>query len=233
VPLTSSVSHDLPKMMSAAKEGLVYICNPNNPTASISPKDEVARFHRGKLRREDDDFGRRSLLPLCRQPRLREHYSARPKSSQPDRRAHFFKDLRHGRPALRLLRCAILGDRAPARAAGLGQHHIMALGRGDGRTSTIPSRFRKAAGLMPRPKRSRSENSRRWATKRFRRRPTSYDRPQTPGRADHRESAKSQSRCRAIIPGHAESTSDLQLVAKRRWKGSWPRFSRVMALKQA
>jgi len=44
VPLTNSFSHDLPKMMAAAKEGLVYICNPNNPTASISPKDEVRSF---------------------------------------------------------------------------------------------------------------------------------------------------------------------------------------------
>ena len=41
VPLTASFGHDLPKMMAAAKEGLVYICNPNNPTASISPKNEV------------------------------------------------------------------------------------------------------------------------------------------------------------------------------------------------
>ncbi len=44
VPLTSSYSHDLPKMMAATKDGLVYICNPNNPTASISPKNEVREF---------------------------------------------------------------------------------------------------------------------------------------------------------------------------------------------
>jgi histidinol-phosphate aminotransferase len=41
VPLTSSYSHDLPKMLSAANEGLVYLCNPNNPTASITPKYEI------------------------------------------------------------------------------------------------------------------------------------------------------------------------------------------------
>ena len=41
VPLTASFAHDLPKMLAAAKEGLIYICNPNNPTASISPKSEV------------------------------------------------------------------------------------------------------------------------------------------------------------------------------------------------
>ena len=44
VPLTASFGHDLPKMLAAAKEGLVYICNPNNPTASISPKNEVREF---------------------------------------------------------------------------------------------------------------------------------------------------------------------------------------------
>ena len=44
VPLTSTFSHDLPKMMAAAKEGLIYICNPNNPTASITPKNEIREF---------------------------------------------------------------------------------------------------------------------------------------------------------------------------------------------
>ena len=44
VPLTRSFGHDLPKMMDAAKEGLIYVCNPNNPTASITPKDEVRDF---------------------------------------------------------------------------------------------------------------------------------------------------------------------------------------------
>ena len=44
VPLTASFAHDLPKMLAAARDGLVYICNPNNPTASISPKNEVRAF---------------------------------------------------------------------------------------------------------------------------------------------------------------------------------------------
>lgn len=44
VPLSSTYAHDLAKMGTAAKGGLVYICNPNNPTASITPKDEVRRF---------------------------------------------------------------------------------------------------------------------------------------------------------------------------------------------
>ena len=44
VPLTPTFGHDLPKMLAAVKEGLVYICNPNNPTASISPKSAVREF---------------------------------------------------------------------------------------------------------------------------------------------------------------------------------------------
>ncbi|MBA2585739.1 MAG: aminotransferase class I/II-fold pyridoxal phosphate-dependent enzyme [Chthoniobacterales bacterium] len=45
VPLTgNSFSHDLPKMAAAAREGLIYICNPNNPTASITSKNELRDF---------------------------------------------------------------------------------------------------------------------------------------------------------------------------------------------
>jgi histidinol-phosphate aminotransferase len=44
IPLTGSFSHDLSKMGAAAVEGLIYICNPNNPTASITPKNEVREF---------------------------------------------------------------------------------------------------------------------------------------------------------------------------------------------
>ena len=44
VPLTSSFQHDLPKMLDSAKAGLIYVCNPNNPTASITPKDKLREF---------------------------------------------------------------------------------------------------------------------------------------------------------------------------------------------
>ena len=44
VPLTSGFAHDLPKMLVVAKDGLIYICNPNNPTASITPKNELREF---------------------------------------------------------------------------------------------------------------------------------------------------------------------------------------------
>ena len=44
VPLTSNYAHDLEKMGSSAQKGLIYICNPNNPTASITPKNDLQAF---------------------------------------------------------------------------------------------------------------------------------------------------------------------------------------------
>jgi len=45
--LTSDYAHDLPRMLAATSDaGLVYICNPNNPTASITPKDQIRTFLR-------------------------------------------------------------------------------------------------------------------------------------------------------------------------------------------
>jgi histidinol-phosphate aminotransferase len=46
VPLTADHRHDLPRMAAActSKTGLVYVCNPNNPTATIVTKAELAEF---------------------------------------------------------------------------------------------------------------------------------------------------------------------------------------------
>src|SRR5207237_9651121 len=44
VPLTASFAHDLAKMGAAAQKGLIYVCNPNNPTASITPKNDLRDF---------------------------------------------------------------------------------------------------------------------------------------------------------------------------------------------
>ena len=48
VPLTSSYAHDLDAMLAATRSGtgLVYICNPNNPTASITPYSDLQEFVR-------------------------------------------------------------------------------------------------------------------------------------------------------------------------------------------
>jgi len=46
VPLTTDHRHDLPRMAAActSKTGVVYVCNPNNPTATIVTRDEFADF---------------------------------------------------------------------------------------------------------------------------------------------------------------------------------------------
>lgn len=45
IDLTPDYSHDLKKMLAAANgAGLVYLCNPNNPTASITHKNEISDF---------------------------------------------------------------------------------------------------------------------------------------------------------------------------------------------
>jgi len=45
VPLTTDFRHDLARMQAAAASaGLVYVCNPNNPTASVTPAAELSAF---------------------------------------------------------------------------------------------------------------------------------------------------------------------------------------------
>lgn len=46
VPLTKDYRHDLPAMAErcTSQTGLVYVCNPNNPTGTIASRDEMASF---------------------------------------------------------------------------------------------------------------------------------------------------------------------------------------------
>jgi histidinol-phosphate aminotransferase len=45
VPLDASFAHDLPKMLEASRgAGLIYVCNPNNPTATITPDKALRSF---------------------------------------------------------------------------------------------------------------------------------------------------------------------------------------------
>lgn len=46
VPLTDDFRHDLPRLLAACPDnaGLLYVCNPNNPTGTIVTRDELAAF---------------------------------------------------------------------------------------------------------------------------------------------------------------------------------------------
>jgi histidinol-phosphate aminotransferase len=45
IDLTPDYAHDLNRMLGTTNAaGLVYLCNPNNPTASITPKDQIRAF---------------------------------------------------------------------------------------------------------------------------------------------------------------------------------------------
>src|SRR5437868_2877228 len=46
VPLTSRYAHDLDAMLAQAADApsLIYICNPNNPTASLTPRKDLEAF---------------------------------------------------------------------------------------------------------------------------------------------------------------------------------------------
>src|SRR6185436_15105142 len=47
VPLRKDGSHDLPAMLRAAKKqptGLFYVCNPNNPTGTITPRADIEKL---------------------------------------------------------------------------------------------------------------------------------------------------------------------------------------------
>jgi histidinol-phosphate aminotransferase len=51
IPLDKNFSHDLPAMLARAdaSTALVYICNPNNPTASLTPRKDLEEFVRKLL----------------------------------------------------------------------------------------------------------------------------------------------------------------------------------------
>lgn len=44
IPLTPAYAHDLAKMAAVPNAGAIYVCNPNNPTASITGKQAVRSF---------------------------------------------------------------------------------------------------------------------------------------------------------------------------------------------
>lgn len=51
VPLTPTYAHDVKAMIEAAKEhkaGVIYVCNPNNPTGTVTPRAEIEYLIKNK-----------------------------------------------------------------------------------------------------------------------------------------------------------------------------------------
>lgn len=79
VPLNEKFEHDFAAMSKAvsAETSLVYVCNPNNPTASISPNDALRGFCQETAKKTlvfadeayleyTDDFPRNSMIDLVK-----------------------------------------------------------------------------------------------------------------------------------------------------------------------
>jgi histidinol-phosphate aminotransferase len=70
VPLTKTYAHDVKAMAAASPNaGLIYICNPNNPTGTITPKSEiewlVANKPKGSVVMIDEAYIHISNEPFC------------------------------------------------------------------------------------------------------------------------------------------------------------------------
>ena len=128
VPLTGDLKLDLDAMLAkAGGSGLIYICNPNNPTSTIVPVSRRQATDRagGQVVSVDDGPRRRGLLRVRGRPGVRDADPAGRGVSVGGHRPHLLEDSRHGGHACRLRHCAGEGARRHARAPlGIGnQRH--------------------------------------------------------------------------------------------------------------
>jgi histidinol-phosphate aminotransferase len=70
VPLTSSYAHDVKKMAAASSDaGLIYVCNPNNPTGTLTPKADIewllANKPKGSVLLLDEAYIHIAGAPMC------------------------------------------------------------------------------------------------------------------------------------------------------------------------
>jgi histidinol-phosphate/aromatic aminotransferase/cobyric acid decarboxylase-like protein len=70
VPLTSSYAHDVRAMAAASPDaGLIYVCNPNNPTGTLTPKAEIewllANKPKGSVLLLDEAYIHIAGAPMC------------------------------------------------------------------------------------------------------------------------------------------------------------------------
>lgn len=70
VPLTKTYAHDVKAMAAASPNaGLIYICNPNNPTGTLTPKEDiewlVANKPKGSIVMIDEAYIHIAGAPMC------------------------------------------------------------------------------------------------------------------------------------------------------------------------
>ena len=70
VPLTKSYAHDVKKMAAASADaGLIYVCNPNNPTGTLTPRGEIewllANKPKGSVLMVDEAYTHIAGAPFC------------------------------------------------------------------------------------------------------------------------------------------------------------------------
>ena len=94
VPLTKSYAHDVKAMAAASPNaGLIYICNPNNPTGTVTPRRDiewlVENKPKGAIVMIDEAY-----IHLCTRAHVLRSGRQRQGCRHP---AHLLEDLRHGR----------------------------------------------------------------------------------------------------------------------------------------
>jgi histidinol-phosphate aminotransferase len=70
VPLTPAYAHDVKKMAAASKDaGIIYVCNPNNPTGTLTPRADIewllANKPEGSLLLLDEAYIHIAGAPMC------------------------------------------------------------------------------------------------------------------------------------------------------------------------
>jgi histidinol-phosphate aminotransferase len=69
VPLTASYAHDVKAMAASPDAGLIYVCNPNNPTGTLTPKAEIewllANKPKGSVLLLDEAYIHIAGAPMC------------------------------------------------------------------------------------------------------------------------------------------------------------------------
>ncbi|MEI9974208.1 MAG: pyridoxal phosphate-dependent aminotransferase [Ignavibacteriota bacterium] len=70
VPLTSTYSHDVRAMAAASSDaGLIYVCNPNNPTGTLTPREDIewllANKPKGSVLLLDEAYIHIAGAPMC------------------------------------------------------------------------------------------------------------------------------------------------------------------------